>query len=160
MTGPVVAEDIVAAATKYLLTKPEIAAVLGNTNGKPWLTQYRLWNMFEGSESTAAVIDSDGGWTGPNVHNTLRFPRLLLSVWGDPIRDSGNNAVNYGEVRRRVMYAFEVIDGFLHRPQGETVMWSTIRTVDCTRLTEPLVSNVPEGDGVVRLQAYYAITQG
>jgi hypothetical protein len=160
VSAPVVKEDIVAAATKFLKTKTDIVALLGSSEGQPWLTQYRLWHEFEGSQATAVVIDHDGGWAGPNLHNTLRFPRLLVSVWGDPRRDMGNNAVDYGEVRRRVNAAYEVIDSYLHRANGTEQMWSTIRTVSCVRLTEPVVYTVPEGDGIVRLQVYYAITQG
>lgn len=153
--------DIVQAAVTFLGSKPDVTAAVGADpdNSAPWLFQYKLQTAhFEGSQSTAAVVSHEGGWTGPNLHNTLRFPRLLLSVLGDPERDAGLNAVNPGEVQRRVNAVFEVFDGYLHRPQGEAQMWGLIRTVDCSRLTEPSIYTV--GDGIVRLQVYYAVTQG
>lgn len=160
MTAPVDQEDIVGAATKYLLTKADLCAAVGNTNGKPWITQYALWKEFESSQSTAIVITSDGGWAGPNLHNTLRFPRLTVSVWGDPIRDQAFNAIQTAEVRRRVNLVYQLVDAYLHRPQGTDEMWSTIRTVSSVRLTEPDILAVPDGDGMVRLQVNYAVTQG
>lgn len=159
MTAPVT-EDIAGAATKYLLTKPDLIAVVGMSDGKPWITRHALWKNFEGSQSTAIVVTSEGGWAGPNTHNTLRFPRLTVSVWGDPLRDQGNNFTGLGEVRARVNAVYEILDRYLHRPQGTSEVWSTIRTVSCIRLTEPDTFAVPNGDGVVRLQVHYAVTQG
>lgn len=160
MTTPVTTDDIISAVVTYLRSKPAIIAVLGSDGDGSWLFQYRLWAEIEGTSSTAAVLSHEGGWAGANLHNTLRFPRLLLSVWADPQRDAGHNATDPGEVQRRANAAFEVIDSYLHRPQGDSQMWGSIRTVDCVRLTEPAIYVVPDGDGLVQLQAYYAVTQG
>lgn len=163
MAAPVLADDIVAGAVTFLGGHADVLAELGHDPGlpsQPWLFQYRLWTMMEGTQSTAAVISHDGGWAGPNLHNTLRFPRLTLSIWADPIRDDGGSGTDPGEVQRRLYQVFTVIDAHLHRPQGETQMWGSIRTVSCARLTEPTVLAVGEGDGLVRLQTYYAVTQG
>lgn len=161
MTAPVTTDDIVAGALKYLQAQPAVLAVLGTDgDGSPWLWGYRTWATVEGSQSTACIIASDGGWAAANQHNTLRFPRLLLNVWADPVRDGTLNGTQPGEVMLRANAAFEVLDRFLHRPQGGSQMWGSIRTVDCVRMTEPAINPVPDGDGVVRLQAYYAVTQG
>lgn len=164
MSDPVLPEDIVSAAVTWLGGFPDVLAALGVFNIDqvltPGLFQYRLWTPIESTSSTACVVESDGGWAAANMHNTLRFPRLLISVWADPIRDFSSNSIDPGEVIRRAMNAFWTLDAHLHRAQGGEQMWGTLRTVDCVRLTEPVIYAVPDGDGLVRVQSYYAVTQG
>ena len=164
MSSPVTQDDIVQAAVTWLLGFPDVLAALGTfvIDGElaPGLFQYETWTPIEGSSSTACVINNDGGWTGPNQHNTLRFPRLLVEILADPMRDSGFNNTDSGEVRRRATAAFTAIDAHLHRPQGGTMLWGQLRVVESVRLTEPMIYRVPDGDGLVRLQTYYAVTQG
>lgn len=162
---PVTKQDIVGATVKWLLTKPAVTSAVGmfNVSGKlvPGVFQYRLWaGQFEGSQSTAIVITSEGGWATPNTHNTLRFPRVVLNVWCDPLRDDGNNATNLPEVQRRAMWVFEQADKYLHITGGDAMMWDQTRVITSVRLTEPTIYVVPDGDGILRLQAYYAISQG
>lgn len=157
-------EDIVTGSCRYLRSKPEVldAVDVFNIQGRPTpgIFSYQLWvPKMEGSQSTAIVVQHDGGWAAPNQHNTLRFPRLLLSVWADPLRDDqGNN--NDSRVQSRANACFEIADKYLHLAAGGTVMFGSIRVVDCVRLTEPTIASVPDGDGLVHLQAYYAVTQG
>lgn len=162
MTAPVTKDDIVTGCIKFLQAKPDVIAALGTDRetGAPMLFGYNDWSTLEGSQSTCAIIANEGGWAGPNAHNTLRFPRLSLNIWADPQRDAGNNAILPGEVMRRVDAVFEVIDNHLHRPEGETQMWGSVRTVASVRLTEPVIYRVPDGDGLVRLLVNYAVTQG
>lgn len=161
MTGPVNTDDLVQGAVKWLLGQPTVTAVLGTTaEGSPLLFQHSLWVKVEGTQSTAAVISRAGGWAGANPHNTLRFPRLSLELYTDPLRDAGNNVVEPGESWRRIEAAFSAFDKLLHRPAPTTQMWGTVRTVGSLRQTEPVVYPVPDGDGVLRLQAFYGIAQG
>ncbi len=159
MTAPLT-DDIVSGAVSYLMTKPDILAALGSDADGPWLFQYDLWAMVEKSQSTACVVGHDGGWATANPHNTLRFPRISVAIWADPKRDGGNNAILPGEVQRRANHVFEVIDKYLHRVAGPDQMWGNIRTVSCVRITEPNILRVPDGDGMLRLLTYYAVTQG
>lgn len=162
MTTPVETDDIVQGCVKFLQSKPDVRAVLGGYEGTnvAWLFQHRMWVDVEGTSSTAAMIGRDGGWAGANLHNTMRFPRVTMEIWADPLRDDGRNAVDPGEVYRRIDRAYEVIDSYLHRPQGGQQMWGTVRTLDCTRLTEPTVYEVPDGDGLLRLLVAYAVATG
>lgn len=159
---PVTADDIVSGAVTFLYGQPDVLAVLGSDPDGPWLFQYDLWAkaLMEGSESTALVVSSDGGWAGPNLQNTLRFPRLQIDVYADPIRDQRSNMSDPGEVQRRAYQAFQVVDKHLHRVNSGTQMWGSVRTVSCNRLTEPVVYRVPDGDGLLRCQVYYAVVQG
>jgi hypothetical protein len=154
-------DDIVTGAVTYLRAQPECVTAVDTftIGGKPTpgIFGYRLSTVMEGSSATSVVIAHDGGWAAPNLYNTLRFPRLLLNVWADPIRDAQKNNID-PLVQRRANACFETFDKVLHRSFGEVIWFGTVRVVDCVRLTEPIM--LDGGDGLIRLQAYYAVTQG
>lgn len=162
MTTPVADDDIVQGAIKFLQAQPDVLAVLGSYPGTtvPYLFQRKLWVDVEGTSSTACLLFSEGGWTGSNLYNTMRFPRLSMEIWADPLRDGQNNVTDPGEVWRRANRAYQVIDQHLHRPQGGRQWWGSLRTIDCVRMAEPTVYEVPDGDGLIRLLVSYAVTEG
>lgn len=149
-------------AATFLATKPAVVAVLGKTPGDqtPYLFQGSLWTVMENTQSTACVVSYAGGWINPNAHNTMRFPRLRVAVYADPLRDGNHNPIDPVEVRERVMHAYEVIDGYLHRPQGRAVMWGAMRVLGSLRMTEPTIEPEPDGTGLLRLTVTYAVTEG
>ncbi len=158
MTTPT--DDIVAGAVKYLLSRPECVAAVGTTDiGTPLIFQHNLYFPIEGKSTTAVVIHYNGG-DGANLHNTLRFPRIMLEIWADPLRNMGRNTVDPGEVWRRINDTFTVFDRALHRPQGGVQMWGNLRTISATRQAEPIVYPVPDGDGMMRAATFYSIEQG
>lgn len=161
MTG-VTTDDIVQGAVKWLTTFDDVKAVLGAyDDDTPYLYQNKLWSRVEITQSTAAVIRQAGGWAGANITNTMRFPRLVLEIWADPLRDSMGNITEPGETYRRIRDAYNVLDKRLHRPQGGDQMWGSVRTISCVRLTEPDEPfPIPDGDGLLRLTAFYAVEQG
>jgi hypothetical protein len=161
VSSPVDTDDLIAGATKFLQAQAGVLAVLGTTaDGTPLLFQHDLYVVMEGTSSTAAVLAYGGGWSGANPHNTLRFPRLSLQLWADPVRDDGHNPVRPGEVQRRIHAAFGVFDRLLHRPAGGEQWWGTVRTLSSVRSAEPSIYPVPDGNGLLRAQAFYAIEQG
>ncbi len=162
MSAPVTADDLVQGAVKWLLGFTDIAAVLGvyPDTGTPWLFQTTLWATVEGSQSTAAVISRAGGWAGANAHNTMRFPRIRLELYADPIRDGARNLTDPGEAWRRIEAAWDVFDSRLHRPAAADVRWGDVRTLGCLRLGEPTVYSVPDGEGMLRLQCFYGVAVG
>jgi hypothetical protein len=164
MSSPVLADDIVSAATKYLRAQGDVTAAVSTfvIDGAPTpgVFQYSLWDTLEGTGGTACVLSTEGGWAAPNTHNTLRFPRLTLTIWVDPIRDGGGNNHDPGEAYRRSNAVFAVIDRHLHRTAGREQMWGGLRVVSSTRLTEPVTSQATDGNGLLRTLTYYAITQG
>lgn len=161
---PVTDDDIVSGAVKFLLAQPDVVAAVGTfiIGGQltPGIFGYRTVGTIEGTSKTCAVLTNDGGWAGANLHNTLRFPRLTLNIWADPIRDAGRNATNVNEVMRRSFAVYKVFDRHLHRIGGDDVMFGNVRVITSTRLTEPTIIPIPDGDGLVRLQVTYAITEG
>lgn len=160
MTGPVTTDDLVQGCVKYLAAQTDVTAVLGAYPGgaTPYLFQHQLYLAMEGSSTTAAVITRNGGWSGPNVHNTARFPRLGLHVWCDPRRTNGH-VNDPGEAQRRILRAFWAIDRHLHRAAGGQVTWGTVRVISSARLNEPDPYEVPDGDGLLRLLVFYAVTE-
>lgn len=162
MTTPV-KDDIVTGCVKWLRAKPDVVAAVDEfqIGGQlsPGIWGYRTWTRMEGGSKTAAVIAHDGGWATPNPHNTLRFPRIVLNIWADPVRDAQKNDVDPW-VQRRANNTFEIIDKHLHRTGGPEVWWGSIRVVSCVRMTEPMRYPTSDGDGLIRLQAYYAVTEG
>lgn len=159
----VATEDIVTGCVAYLQAQPEVLAAVDtfNIGGRviDGVFGYRLWTRMEQSQKTSIVIAHDGGWAAPNMHNTLRFPRILLNVWADPLRDGTGNNID-PLVAGRANACFEIVDRFLHLTAGAERMFGSIRVISCVRLTEPVPIDVPDGDGLIRIQAYYAATQG
>lgn len=164
MTTPVTDDDIVSGAVTYLRAQPELIDAVSTfvIGGQPTagIFQYRPWAKFEGTGKTGAVISNEGGWATANMHNTLRFPRLTVNIWADPLRDNVHNVVDPGEVMRRAHATYRVFDKYLHRTGGPEVMWGQLRILACVRLVEPTIYIVPDGDGLVRCQVNYAVTEG
>lgn len=161
MTAPVDTDDLVQGAYTYLVAQPDILAVLGTySTGEPWLWPHQLWATVENSQSNAAIITRQPGWSSPNLHNTLRFPRIGIEITCDPIRDQGNNVSDPNEVLRRCEAVYRVFDKYLHRPAGGDQMWGTVRTITCTRLVEPFIYPVADGNGMTRLTVSYGVTEG
>lgn len=161
MTAPVNVDDIVQGAARYLLDRADVVGVLGTTAaGTPLLFQHTLYVQMEGTSTNAAVISYAGGWSGANIHNTARFPRLSLEIYCDPLRNSTKHVTEPGEVHRRIHVVFAALDRALHRPQGGEQRWGEVRTLSSTRLAEPNIYAVPDGDGLLRAQTFYAVEQG
>ncbi len=165
MTAPVNTDDLVSGCADYLLSQPDIIAVVSKflINGvlSPGVFQYRPWAKVEGSSGTAIVLSAEsGGWAAANLHNTMTFPRLTVNIWTDPIRDGMRNVTDPGEVMRRAFSVQRIVDRFLHRTAGPEIYFGSLRILSSHRLTEPFIYVVPDGDGLVRSQTQYAITEG
>lgn len=162
MTTPVDTDTLVQGAVKWLSSFDDVIETLGAypDTATPYLFQNSLWQTIEGTQSAAAVISRAGGWAGPNQHNTMRFPRISLEIFVDPLRDIDGNVTEPGETGRRAEAAYRVLDAHLHRPQSGVQMWGTIRTLGCTRLGEPAVYSMSDGDGMVLLQVFYGVVEG
>lgn len=150
-------DDLIFGAAKYLTACSDVLAVLGSSSEGPYLFQHDLWAEMEGSGSTAIVLRRAGSWSGGNPHNRLRFPRLAVDIWADPLRDVNKP----GEVHQRLETVYLTVDDRLHRPTGQTQMWGDVRTIGCTRLGEPTEPEaVADGDGLLRQTVFYAVSQG
>ncbi len=164
MTTPYteVDDDLIDGCVTWLKSYQDVQQVLGvyDDTDTPWLFQHSLWHKVEGTQSTAAVLSYAGGWASANQHNTMRFPRVSLDIYADPLRDGAGNPTDPAEVYRRLQVVFDVFDRLLHRVRDGVVYWGTVRTLGCLRLAEPVFDYLPEGDGVRRLQCFYGVSQG
>jgi hypothetical protein len=160
MTTPVDTDDLVQGLCRWLATFSDVLTQLGSADdGSPWLFQQLLHTVVEGSQSAAVVFSANqGGWTAPNDHNTAEFPRLLLDLWVDPVRDPQHDYIELAETYRRARQVYAVLNTHLHRPTSDVIFWGSVRTLGCIRLGEPVAAPVPDGDGMIRLQVYYAVT--
>lgn len=154
-------DDLVQGCVKWLTELSEVVEAVGAApvTGDPWIFQHSLWVTVEGSSSSAAVLSCQGGWASPNRHNSMRFPRLGLEIYVDPLRDPGGNLIEPGETHRRLDYVYRSFDTQLHRPAGDTVFWGALRVISSTRLIEPVSYPVPDGGGMLRLQTFYGVTE-
>jgi len=162
VTTPVATDDVVSGAARYLLDQAALVAVVGESGDPPTplIAQDVAPAASELAQATAVVVAYGGGWAGANIANVLRFPRLRVEIWADPIRDSNGRVVEQAETRRRLMACADVVDGLLHRAQGGEIWWGDVRVLDSVRLGEITVDRVPGGDGLLRGQVFYAVTVG
>ena len=151
--------NIIRSLRRYLALQDDVTLTLGhNHEWDTWIFQDRLYAMVEGTSQVAVVLSQRGAWTSPNSYNTLRTPRIAVEIYADPTR-SGNR-LEVRDAGDKAMAAFEAIDQHMHLVSGGTVMWDDLRIVGSTRLDEPEVFDVPDGDGMVRAQVFYGVGVG
>jgi hypothetical protein len=161
MSSPVITDDVVAGAVKYLQTFPDLTELVGSYQGEPWIFQHELAARPEGRSSTAVVVSYAGGWSPPSPHHTTRFPRLSIEYWCDPIRNADRTVRDPSEVRRRVQAVYEAFDHQLHWTRGDPRCWGSLRVLSSVRLGElSAIYPVPDGDGMVRGQVFYGVVVG
>lgn len=141
-----------------------------------WVFQERLLARVEGASSAeplaqvnpcALVLQHRGSWTAPNEHNTMMFPRIALVYYADPDRDSLGHVRDPLTARDRILAAHDAVDFYLHRLHfsGARIIGREdedpgVRVIRCTRLGELDFAVVPEGDGVLSAQVFYALGVG
>lgn len=145
---------------RFLVGIPEVTATVGSDlQWDSWIFRERLYAMVEGSGEVAVVLNTAGAWTSPNAHNTLRTPRLLIEIYADPTRNSAKQ-IHERDAGDKALTTFEAIDRYLHNVSGHATMWDDLRIVKSTRLDEPELFDVPDGDGLIRAQVFYAVGVG
>jgi len=99
-----------------------------------------------------------GGWSVPEVLGTLRFRRLRLDVWTDPLRDASRNLTESSSLTtNRGLAVFAAAQFRLQRTDPDALLWGDLVTVDCHLLTDIQFIPVPDGDGLLRGTAYYGV---
>lgn len=156
--------NLVTAARRYLVADTTLANALGSGQGfNVWVFQWRPYVTIEGSGEAAVVLSARGGWTSPNMHNTMAFPRLQVEVWADLQRDAnGNPAQRTAE--DLCQDVGEQLDRLLHLPDGQLHVWGdsngSIRVLRSMKLGEIDIVDVPEGDGMCRGTLNYGVVLG
>lgn len=143
---------------RYLAQQSDVTALVGHDHEwDTWIFQDRLYTMVEGTSQVAVVLSQRGAWTSPNSYNTLRTPRIVVEIYADPTRS--NSRLEVRDAGDKAMAVFEAIDSHLHMVSG-IASWDGLRIVGSTRLDEPEVFDVPDGDGMVRAQVFYGVGVG
>lgn len=144
----------------YLASKSDLTSALGSDSVYDfWLFRERLQATVEQSSSAAVVIDIVGGWTAPNTHNTMSFPRLLVLIYADSSRDVARN-ITEDDSRDLADEVFALIDKYLHLPGQAGFEWGDTRILRSTRLSEPVATPVQDGAGMTLVTAYYGLGIG
>jgi hypothetical protein len=167
-----VADDVASGAYSYLSGLSDVLAVVGafpaddpDNAGVPWIFVRNVYTRMEdasivkGSQAVSLVCCFMGSSSPPVNSSTVRFQRLEVDIWVDPLRDSMGNVTSPSETELRGNYVFSVIDSHLHRVATDqnTVQWGDLITVASTRMSEPVWYPVPDGDGLIRGACFYDV---
>lgn len=151
--------DVVAAAGSFPADDPV-------NPGIPWIFQHNIYTRMEassivkGTQATALVVIYAGQFAVPSVSTTARNQRLELDIWVDPLRDAYGNVTDLNETEDRGNAVWALCDRHLHRAANDygTILWGDLITTSCDRLSEPVWTPVPDGDGMLRGPSYYAVS--
>jgi hypothetical protein len=164
-------DDVASGAVKYLSGFSDVTSLLGafsvsdpNTGfaGRPWLfadNNQGVLKVMEGSSAAALVCSDFGGWDVPPPIGTVRFRRLRVDVWVDPLRDAQANVTETSSITaNRGLAVFAAVQFRLQRTNPDAVLWGDLCTVGCQMLTDIQFLPVPDGDWLMRGTAYYGVT--
>ncbi len=161
--------DIVKAVQEGLQNAPAIQALVA----PPYIGEDAAWDMgwifdaklrvtLENTQLCAIVVNYGGGWSPPNIHNTMRFPQVVVDIWADPTRNS-DHSVKYDDARAKAFRVYEAVYKVMHTvnrslPAGTSIHWGDERIVSSEALAEPDITPVSDGNGAYMLRARFGIT--
>lgn len=153
-------ESIQKAAVNYLLTIPEIVAVVGSNDEGPFIYRNEIIVNLEDNQYSvvAAIVVEDGGPLAVNTLTRFRARRLRITIWANGVRDALGNLTQPGTVVEKINDTFIVLDKFMHRTDTAPVLWDDIITISCDRIgdiSEPVA--VVDGDGIQIATVTYAV---
>jgi hypothetical protein len=171
-------DNVSSGAYKYLITFPSVTSLvlafpltdpITPNAGKPYIFDQPQGTApgatgplatMEGTSGVAIVLGDMGGWSAPAAGSSMRFQRLSVEVWVDPLRDSGRNiSESPGATVRRGRQCFDAIHKALQRQEaGGAIVWGDLVTVGCSLLNEPQFVVVADGDQMYRGPAMYGVT--
>jgi hypothetical protein len=155
-----VSYGIVAAARTYLAGFSAVAGVLGSdANRDMWLFQESLGVVVEGTGQVAAKIEHKVSWSPQNDHNTLLFPRLVITFYADSTRGVLNNVVRE-DAASKIFDTWFVFNSILHRSSNEVMEWGDYRIVKSVSLEEPDPVPSIDGDGLFEGIGYWGLQVG
>jgi hypothetical protein len=167
------ADDVASGVYYYLSSLPDVLSVIGSfpaddpdNAGVPWIFVRNVYTRMEdvsivkGSQAVALVLCYMGQSASPLDMSTVRFQRLEVDIWVDPLRDSMGNVTRPSETEGRGLDVYAVVDSHLHRVATDqmTQQWGDLITTGSVRLTEPVWYAVPDGDGLIRGACFYNVS--
>lgn len=155
--------DVVAAAQNYLASDSTLVALLGSSTAyATWIFQgidetTEPWVNMEGTGKACVMVWQQGGWTAPNLHNNMHFPKLNVEVFADPLRDAMGNVISR-DIRSIFKPIWDELDRLLHRPQGGSLLWGDLWINNTIALEEWDVFPWSDADGVKISRKSFAVT--
>ncbi len=138
------ADDVASGVYWHLSSLPDALGVTGS-----FPAEEPDNSIVTGSQAVALVCCYMGQGRSPLETSTVRFQRLTIDIWVDPLRDVMGNVTNPSETEHRGLNVYSVLDSHLHRVATDqmTQLWGDLITVGSTRMSEPVWYQVPDGDG-------------
>lgn len=113
----------------------------------------------ETSGSSCVLLSHGGYWSVQNRHNTMKFPRIWVSLFADTSRDLNaiptNTSGQTGIDRVQAMYA--IIDPIFHDPTNTIHRFGSIPVISTFSSEVPMIESVPGSDGVFRMLTSYEV---
>lgn len=158
MTTPVETDDLLSGAAQYLLSLPDVVAVVGAfPDSTPYIWQETPGINFEREATVGIVVTTSAIGISDDAH-TQHFERLGIEFWVGPIRDSvSGQVVEPAETRRRLMAAYRKVDRYLHRTNPSTQYWGTVRTHSSERIGEIDRYSPEDGKEILIGQVFYVV---
>lgn len=165
-------DDVATGAYQYLSGLSDVTALVGAfpaddplNAGITWIFVRQLYTRMEassivkGSQAVALVCSNAGQSSSVLDYSSIRWQRLEVDIWVDPLRDSYGNITNPSETEGRGLTVFITLDSHLHRAAASDKMqqWGDLVTVNSIRMTEPVWYPVPDGDGLIRGVVFYDV---
>jgi hypothetical protein len=165
-------DDVGTGAVRYLTGFPDVTGKLGAfpgndpitaNAGRPWLfsdtTTSGVLTRMKGTQQAALVLADFGGWEVAPPLGSIRFRRLRVDLWVDPLRDAENNVTETSALTtNRGLSVFAAVQFRLQRKDGDTQAWGDLVTCGCQLLTDVAFTAVPDGDWLQRGTAWYGVS--
>lgn len=165
-------DDVASGAYQHISSLTDVLALVGafpaddpDNAGIPWVFTRNLYTRMEaqsivkGSQAVALVCVNAGQSSSPLDYSTVRWQRLEVDIWVDPLRDQYGNITSPSETEGRGDDVFTALDRHLHRASSgdKTEQWGDLVTVNGIRMTAPVWYPVPDGDGLIRGVCFWDI---
>jgi hypothetical protein len=154
-------KTVALAMRNYAATIPEITDLLGSDDIWPsWIWEDSLMRTIENTSKCGIVIAQNGGWTTPNEHNTMAFPRVIVTIWADPTRDPVTKAMRRPDAKAKANEIHEAFKKVFHDASNTEHLWDGKRILGSKLLGEPEFTAVTDGNGIYSAQVFYGVTVG
>lgn len=165
-------DDVAKGSYWFISGLPDVLALIGSFPADdpdnaniPWIFVRNVYTRMEdasivkGSQAVSLVLSNAGQSSTPLDYSTVRWQRLEVDIWVDPLRDSLGNITSPSETEGRGLDVFAILDSHLHRAAAsdKTQQWGDLITVSSVRMTEPVWYPVPDGDGLIRGVVFYDV---
>lgn len=139
--------------------------VIGKDSGwvNGWIFDSALSVRMESTQKCAIVVSYGGGWLPPLEDGLTRFPRVVVDIWADPLRDASTGSVLEDDAADKAFRVYHEVRKVLHRidrsgPGGSSIYFGDLRISSSVAADEPELHKVTDGNGAKMLRCVFNIT--